>query len=93
MNEMALNTPDTRGVFLFEDHNIARASFLLPANCRKVSTRAWLLFLERRGWIDSAAEIERAALNAGRRFSRLPFPPDLRLLLSNVGVRGGACMG
>ena len=26
------------GVFLFEDHKIARASFLLPDNCRKVST-------------------------------------------------------
>src|SRR5690242_6109616 len=28
---------DRTGVFLFEDHKIARASFLLPDNCRKVS--------------------------------------------------------
>ena len=38
----------TTGVFLFEDHKIARDSFVLPDNCRKVSTRAWLLFLEQK---------------------------------------------
>ena len=54
-------TPPRTGVFLFEDHKIARASFLLPDNCRKISTRAWLLFLEHKGWLDSAAAIERAA--------------------------------
>ncbi|KAA6187911.1 hypothetical protein F2Q65_01390 [Thiohalocapsa marina] len=75
MNEMALTTPDATGLFLFEDHKIARASFLLPPKCRKISTRAWLLFLEDKGWIESAAEIERAALHAGRHFSRLRFPP------------------
>lgn len=75
MNELALVTPAATGVFLFEDHKIARASFLLPDNCRKVSTRAWLLFLERKGWIDSAAEIERTAITNGRHFSRLRFPP------------------
>lgn len=76
MTDLALTAPATRGIFLFEDHKIARASFLLPDNCRKVSTRAWLLFLEGRGWIASAAEIERAAVAAGRNFSRLRFPPD-----------------
>ncbi len=75
MNEMALSSPDTTGVFLFEDHKIARASFLLPANCRKISTRAWLMFLESHGWIESAAEIERAAIANGRDFSQLRFPP------------------
>lgn len=75
MHEMALATPATTGVFLFEDHKIARASFMLPDNCRKVSTRAWLLFLEGKGWIDSAAAVERKAINAGRTFSRLRFPP------------------
>ena len=75
MNELALTSPTTTGVFLFEDHKIARASFLLPNNCRKISTRAWLLFLESKGWIDSAAEIERAAISNGRNFSRLRFPP------------------
>lgn len=74
MNALALAAPITTGVFLFEDHKIARTGFLLPDNCRKVSTRAWLLFLEGKGWIDSAAEIERAAIANGRSFSRLRFP-------------------
>jgi hypothetical protein len=75
MNELALAAPAVTGIFLFEDHKIARASFLLPDNCRKISTRAWLLFLEGKGWIDSAAEIERAAIVNGRSFSKLRFPP------------------
>ena len=74
MNELALAAPAMSGVFLFEDHKIARASFLLPDNCRKISTRAFLLFLEGKGWIDSAAEVERAAISNGRNFSRLRFP-------------------
>ena len=76
MNDFAQAVPPRIGVFVFEDHKIARASFLLPDNCRKVSTRAWLLFLEQKGWLDSAAAIERAALANGRRFSQLRFPPD-----------------
>jgi len=40
-----------------------------------VSTRAFLLFLEQRGWLDSAAEIERRAIQNRRSFSRLRFPP------------------
>jgi hypothetical protein len=74
MTDLALSTPETTGIFLFEDHKIARASFLLPTNCRKISTRAWLLFLEGKGWLDSAAGIERAAIANGRNFSRLRFP-------------------
>jgi hypothetical protein len=74
MNELALATPATTGVFLFEDHKIARASFMLPDNCRKISTRAWLLFLEGKGWLDSAAEVERTPIASGRDFSRLRFP-------------------
>jgi len=69
-------TTERTGIFLFEDHKIARASFMLPDNCRKVSTRAFLLFFEQRGLIDSAADIERRAILAGRRFSQLRFPPD-----------------
>ncbi|MDP2822759.1 MAG: hypothetical protein Q8O52_08800 [Sulfuritalea sp.] len=46
MNDFALEQPPKTGVFLFEDHKIARASFLVPDNCRKVSTRAFLIFLE-----------------------------------------------
>jgi hypothetical protein len=75
MNDFALETPPRTGVFLFEDHKIARTSFLLPENCRKVSTRAFLIYLEQRGWLASAAEIERRAIRAGRNFSQLRFPP------------------
>ena len=75
MNDLALEQVPKTGVFLFEDHKIARASFLLPDNCRKVSTRAFLLFLEQKGWLASAVEIERKALLAGRAFSSLRFPP------------------
>ena len=76
MNDFALESPPRTGVFLFEDHKIARASFLLPENCRKVSTRAFLIYLEQRGWLASAAEIERRAIRAGRNFSQLRFPPE-----------------
>ncbi|MCM2288849.1 MAG: hypothetical protein NDI67_07465 [Sulfuritalea sp.] len=75
MNDFALEHPPKTGVFLFEDHKIARASFLVPDNCRKVSTRAFLIFLEEKGWIDSAADVERRASLAGRTFSSLRFPP------------------
>ena len=76
MNEFAIMAPPRIGVFLFEDHRIARASFLVPDNCRKVSTRAFLSFLEHKGWLRSAAEIERRAIQAGRAFSQLRFPPE-----------------
>jgi hypothetical protein len=75
MQTLALEEPESTGVFLFEDHKIARASFLVPDNCRKVSTRAFLMFLEQYGWIESAAEIERRAIQRGRQFSSLRFPP------------------
>jgi len=75
MHDMALAEPNHVGVFLFEDHKIARASFLVPDNCRKISARAWLQFFEGKGWIDSAADVERAAIANGRNFSRLRFPP------------------
>ena len=76
MNDFALKPPSKRGIFLFEDHKIARASFLLPENCRKVSTKAFLIFLEQKGWLNSASEIERRAISAGRSFSQLRFPPE-----------------
>lgn len=75
MHELALAEPETTGVFLFEDHKIARASFLVPDNCHKISTRAWLQFLEGKGWIASAGAIESAAIANGRLFSSLRFPP------------------
>lgn len=76
MNDFALIDPPPTGVFLFEDHKIARTSFLLPDNCHKVSTRAFLLFLEQKGWLESAAEVERKAILNGRNFSQLRFPPS-----------------
>ncbi len=75
MTDFALLTNPPVGVFLFEDHKIARASFLLPDQCHKISTRAFLQFLEEKGWLDSAAGIERKAIQAGRAFSQLRFPP------------------
>ena len=76
MGSFALTTPSTPGVFLFEDHKIARASFLLPESCQKVSARAFLLFLEQQGLIPSAAEVQARALRAGRAFSQLRFPSE-----------------
>ena len=75
MNEFALMAQPKTGVFLFEDHKIARASFMVPNNCRKVSTRAFLIFLQQKGLIASATEVERRAIQAGRAFSTLRFPP------------------
>jgi len=75
MNEMALLAEPTSCVFLFEDYKVAKASFLLPARCHKVSTRSYLLFLEEKGWLASAAKIERRAVTNGRRFAQLRFPP------------------
>jgi hypothetical protein len=75
MSQFVLGQPPKVGIFLFEDHKIARASFVLPEACRKVSTRAFLMFLEQKGWIPSAADIERKAIQAGRSFSSLRFPP------------------
>lgn len=74
MQSFALEVRAKSGVFLFEDHKIARASFLLPDNCRKVSTRAFLIFLEEKGWIALAAAVERKAILNGRQFSMLRFP-------------------
>ena len=74
MNDFALTDPSPTVVFLFEEHKIARTSFLLPAQCRKVSMRAFLIFLEQKGWLESAAEIERKAIRNGRNFSTLRFP-------------------
>jgi len=75
MNSHALAGEQKTGVFLFEDHRIANTSFYVPANCRKISTRAFLTFLEEAGAIDSAIDIERRAVHHGRNFSRSHFPP------------------
>ena len=75
LNQFALSETPRNAVLLFEDHAIARNSFFLPHGCQKVSTRAFLIFLEQKGWIASASAIERAAVQAGRQFSQLRFPP------------------
>ena len=74
INQMALAQPPQRAVLLFEDHRIASANFYLPDDSLKVSTRAFLAFLQDKGWIDSATDIERRAILAGRQFSQLRFP-------------------
>jgi hypothetical protein len=74
ITRLGLEEPAVSAVFLFEDHKIARASFHLPDSVRRVSTRAYLYFLEERGWIASAEEIERRAIQNGRDFSRIRFP-------------------
>ena len=74
MNDFVLQEPAQTGVFLFGDHKIARTSFVLPDNCRKISTRAFLSFIEQHGWIESAYEIEQKAIQAGRGFSQLRYP-------------------
>ena len=74
VNAFALVVPPKLGVFLFEDHRIARTSFLIPDSCQKISTRAFLIFLEQKGWIVSASAIEHRAVQAGRAFSTLKFP-------------------
>ena len=76
INQFALQQPPQTAVFLFEDHRIARASFFLPEHCQKISARAFLMFLAQKGWIESASAIERQAIQAGRAFSQLRFPPD-----------------
>ncbi len=77
INQMALARPPQRAVLLFEDHRIASANFYVPDDCLKVSTRAFLAFLQDKGWIDSASDIERRAVLAGRQFSQLRFPPEV----------------
>lgn len=76
ITRLALEQPHTTPVLLFEDHRIARSSFVLPPGGVKISTRAWLTFLEDKGFIPSAAAVERAAIQAGRQFATLRFPPN-----------------
>ena len=77
LNAFALANPPQRAVLLFEDHAFAKQGFFVPPECQKVSTRAYLMFLEQKGWIENAAAIERQAIQAGRQFSRLRFPPEM----------------
>ncbi|GHU33419.1 hypothetical protein AGMMS50256_25300 [Betaproteobacteria bacterium] len=74
ITRFALLEPPQPAVLLFEDHKLARSGFYLPEGSIRVSTHAFLDFLEEKGWLDSAAEIERAAIQAGRKFSQLRFP-------------------
>lgn len=74
INQLAWLEPPQPAVLLFEDHKIARTGFHLPEGTLRVSTRAFLIFLEEKGWLASAAEVEHQAIQAGRRFSALRFP-------------------
>ena len=71
---LALQEPTQPVVLLFEDHRIARTSFFLPEGTIRVSTRAFLIFQEEKGWLASAADVEQSAISAGRQFSQLKFP-------------------
>lgn len=74
ITRLALREPEKSVVLLFEDHRIAKPSFHLPENTLRISTRAFLIFLEKEGWLESAEAIERQVVQAGRAFSRLRFP-------------------
>jgi hypothetical protein len=54
------------------------ANSLLADSCRKVSTGAFLLFPQRRGWNDSTVDIETHAVQAGGASSKLRLPPAQR---------------
>jgi hypothetical protein len=71
---LALLEPPQPVVLLFEDNEIAGTSFYLPEGTLRVSTCNFLSFLEKKGWLDSADDVECAAIQAGRLFSRLRFP-------------------
>ena len=75
LNQFALSETPRSAVLLFEDYAIARNTFFVPPGCQKVSTRAFLTFLQDKGWIAGASAVERAAVQAGRQFSQLRFPP------------------
>ena len=73
MNDFALLDPPPTGVFLFEDHKIARTS----SCCRTIAAKSahWRsCYFEQKGWLESAAEVERNAIQNGRNFSHR-FPP------------------
>ena len=74
VSKLVLGHPEMASVLLFEDHKISRAAFGLPESCRKVSTRAFLAFLEQQGWLQSAVAVERKAILNGRNFSQIRFP-------------------
>jgi hypothetical protein len=53
LNQFALREATGSAVLLFEDCAIARNTFSVPPGCQKVSTSAFLIFLENKGWIAS----------------------------------------
>jgi hypothetical protein len=75
LNQFALSETTRSAVLLLEDHAIARNTFFVPPGCQTGSTRAFLIFLQDKDWIASASAVERAAVQAGRQFSQLRFPP------------------
>ena len=72
-----------RPVFLFEDHKIARASFLVPDNCRKVSTRAFLIFLEQKGWLSQRRKLNAAPCGPDALFPVCGFHRNQGVRLAN----------
>lgn len=74
MSRLGLADPVPPAVFLFEDHKIAKTGFYVPEHVHKISTRAFLVFLEEEGWITSASDIEQQAIRNGRQFSTIRYP-------------------
>ncbi len=62
--------PDDPVLLLYEDSDVATKRFVLPGNVHLLSTKAFLVGLERRGTIASADEVWAAIEAAGR----LPAP-------------------
>lgn len=58
--------PDDPVLLLYEDSDIATKGFVLPGNVHLISTKAFLVGLERRGVIASADEVWAAIEAAGR---------------------------
>lgn len=69
-DEIQRTKQERYALLLFEDHKIAGTNFVLPDNVYVLSTRAFLDRLEKRYIINSAADITRDAIAAGRSFSQ-----------------------
>ena len=59
-------TPDDPVLLLYEDSDVVTKRFVLPGNVHLLSTKAFLIGLERRGFIASAEEVWAAIEAAGR---------------------------
>lgn len=68
----AIEAPDDPVLLLYEDSDVSTKRFVLPGNVHLISTKAFLVGLERRGIIASADKVWSAIEGAGRS----PAPAD-----------------